>query len=182
MLDAARRIPPSDLTMRALGRELGVTHGALYRYFPDLKSVLATLAAQVAEAMTPPPDDLPWDAWLRQSARSIRQVIHEHPDLVDPATWSATAPAAHHMITVGMTVLRRTFSPSDALVALGAVSRFATGFASSEPPMRQPSTDPLPAELLEVLVGAEVVEDLDVIFERELDIVIAGIDATLPKL
>lgn len=182
MLDAARRLPPAGLTMRALGRELGVTHGAIYRYFPDLKAVLAALAAEVAEAMTPPSPDLSWDDWLKQCARALRQVIREHPDLLDPATWSASAPATYHMITVGLTVLKRTFDPSDALVALGVVSRFATCFAWTEPALKQVPPLPLSDELLAALTDVEPILDLDVLFERELEVVIAGIDATLAKL
>lgn len=168
--------------MRALGRELGVTHGALYRYFPDLKAVLAALGAEVTKAMTPPPTDLPWQDWLRQAARAQRRVMREHPEVADPATWSAVAPAAHHMLAVGMSVLGRTFAPPDALLALGAVSRIAYGFARSEPEIARRPVPPLSAELVAALKDANPILDVDVVFERELDIVIAGIEATLSKI
>lgn len=167
--------------MRALGRELGVTHGALYRYFPDLKSVLAALGAEIAEAIAPPPADLPWQEWLRQSAHALRRVMRAHPELIDPVTWSTSATAAQHMLSVGLSVLGRTFAPPDALLAIGAVTRFASGFAQMEPLFTSPDETPLSEELLEALGGAEPIVDLDVLFDRELDIIIAGIDATLAK-
>lgn len=184
VLEAARRLPRHRLTMRALGRELGVTHAALYRYFPDLQAVLAALGADMAESLTPPSDDLSWQDWLRETARLIRQVCLSHPEVGTPVTWPVVLPATTRLIGTGLTVLTRTFSTVDALTALSLVSRVAEGFARSELAARRP-TPPLSSELERTLVDAgleaAIDYDADAAFERELDIVVAGIDASLPK-
>jgi AcrR family transcriptional regulator len=170
--------------MRALGRELGVTHGALYRYFPDLNAVLVALGADLTETMARASDDLPWRDWLRETASGIRQVIRAHPEIGSPMTWPVAVPAAHRLIRDGLTVLTRTFAVPDALVALDVVGRFADGFARAEVAAER-ARPPLPPELqsllAELMLDSSQAYDFDAAFERELDIVLAGIEATLPK-
>ena len=186
VLAAARDLPRERLSMRALGKELGVTHGALYRYFPDLNAVLVALAADVAESMAPPSEDLPWDEWLRQTARSIRRVVREHPEIGTPATWPVAVPVMQRLITEALKVLTRTFGAADALLALSVVSRFADGFARSELAGNR-GTAPLSAELEAALRETGLLDepdaaiDAEAAFERELGIVLAGIDVTLQK-
>jgi AcrR family transcriptional regulator len=172
--------------MRALGRELGVTHGALYRYFPDLKSLLAALGADMAEALAPASRDLSWQDWLRETARAIRKVIRVYPDAGSPLMSPIVLPAAHRMIADGLTVLTRTFEGGDAMVALALVSRVADAFARSEL-AADDAEGPLSPELERILtevgvpIDVSAAADPDAAFERELDIVLAGLDVTLPK-
>ena len=187
VLAAAKRLPPDRLTMRALGRELGVTHGAIYRYYPDLKSVLAALGADLAEALRPPSEDLPWQEWLRETARTIRQIGRQHPEVGTPVTWPVVMPAAQRMIAEGVRVLGSTFAPADALTALGLVSRVADSYARSEVQSAERPRVPLDPELEALLADADLpsegnaAQQGDAAFERELDIVIAGLEVTLPK-
>lgn len=169
--------------MRAVARELGVTHGALYRYFPDLQSLLTALAADIASDLKPAPEHLPWQDWLRETARSIRQATLTHPEYGTSFTWPILVPEADSILAAGIRVLTRTFSPRDALVALSLTGQFADGFARAERQSVAPTALP---ELESVLAYAEVVDEIidvgpDETFEQSLSIVIAGIDATLPQ-
>lgn len=55
ILDAARRqladVGPSDLSLRAISRELGMASSALYRYFPSRDALLTALIVEAYDAL-----------------------------------------------------------------------------------------------------------------------------------
>lgn len=182
VLEAARRLSPKNLTMRALARELGVTHAALYRYFPDREAVFAALVADHLSDIEPPAGDLDWQEWLRRMARSIRTVSRELSPIADTTTWQQFAPAARNLVFVGLTVLRRTFPPAEAISALGAIARFSKSFGADESELRAAQEEPLPPELQALLPQGFRFRDMDDAFERELTAILTGIDVTFAKL
>jgi AcrR family transcriptional regulator len=173
--------------MRAIGRELGVTHAALYRYFPDLRAVQAALSADMAAAFSPISSDLPWQDWLRETARAVRSVSLAHPEVGSPWARPAAAPTAHRMLVDGLTVLTRTFAAQDAILAIGLVCQLAEGSARSEASVNPQEPAQVPPELAATLTGLGLDEtsfpqlDQSAVFERELDIVITGLEVSLTK-
>jgi AcrR family transcriptional regulator len=128
VLEAARHLPPKRLTMTAIAAELGVTAGALYRYFPDRSAVLEALATERQALLEPPDPGLGWREWLTEEIRRERALWTAHPELVDVAAMPAVVGPATAVVEVGLDVLTRDgFAPEAALHALTAVSVLAFG-------------------------------------------------------
>jgi AcrR family transcriptional regulator len=128
VLEAARQLPASGMTMTAIAAELGVTAGALYRYFPDRSSVLEALATERQALLEPPDPDLGWREWLAEEIQRECALWASHPELADVAAMPAVVGPATMVIEVGLEVLTRDgFSRDDALHALTAASVLAFG-------------------------------------------------------
>ena len=73
----------SELTIRALGHELGVDSSTLYRHFPNKESLLDAmldwLLAEVA-ALPDPPDATPRDCIVAMLS-NVRQAFFDHAHL-----------------------------------------------------------------------------------------------------
>lgn len=67
------------LTMRRLGRELGVDPMALYRHIRNKDDLLDGVLAVVVGQMDPAHAGLPWKAALRELAMNARGVMLRHP-------------------------------------------------------------------------------------------------------
>lgn len=91
ILTTARRLLVADglpgVTLRAIGREMGVTAPALYRYYPSLDSLIEALCATlyddastyITDALdAEPPDDAA--ARLYAASRAFRRWSTAHPD------------------------------------------------------------------------------------------------------
>jgi AcrR family transcriptional regulator len=90
ILDAARKLVQEEgikgLTMRALGRAVGVTAPTLYDYFPSKEAVLDALFIQGTQLLGRAFDDAiaatpPGQERLRAIAIAYRQFALDHPDL-----------------------------------------------------------------------------------------------------
>jgi AcrR family transcriptional regulator len=77
---------PSAISLRAIAREMGLTAAALYRYFPNLEALAASLCADLYDECTAhlerardacPPDDLPGQ--LYAVCREFRRWSIAHP-------------------------------------------------------------------------------------------------------
>lgn len=114
--------------MTAIAAKLGVTPGALYRYFPDRSGLLEALARERQALLEAPDPDLGWREWLAEEIQRERALWSAHPELADVAELAAVVGPATAVIEVGMVVLTRDgFSPEDALYALTAASALAFG-------------------------------------------------------
>ncbi|MGW7682618.1 TetR/AcrR family transcriptional regulator [Kribbella sp. NPDC054772] len=75
-----------NLTLRAIARRTGVSHGAPRRYFPTHNALLAAIAAtgltDLAARLTPYPDGSPEDQ-LVQAARRYLEFAAERPGMFD---------------------------------------------------------------------------------------------------
>jgi AcrR family transcriptional regulator len=183
VLDAARSLPPNEVTLAAVGGLLGVTSPALYRYFPDRTAILEALAAQAREQLTPPPADLPLDEWLRAAARMERDLWRVHADLYTSAEYRAASTPMVRMVIVGIEVMIEAgFSAADALVAVTIVSELAHAIGHAEVRSKQPP--PYPEELAErlrALLGDAMPRGLDQLLEDSLDITIEGLRTRLAR-
>ncbi len=121
-------MPAPRLTMTAIAEELGVSAGALYRYFPDRQSILEALAAEKQALLEPPDPSLGWREWLTEELNRERAMWASHPELVEVASMPAVIGPANEVFDVGQLVLQREgFSAEDALYALTAASALAFG-------------------------------------------------------
>lgn len=72
------------LTMRRLGRQLGVEAMSLYRYVNGREDLLEAMVDQVVSQLRRTEDSLEadtWQAYLQWLAHSVRQVATDHPHL-----------------------------------------------------------------------------------------------------
>jgi TetR/AcrR family transcriptional regulator, tetracycline repressor protein len=123
------------LTMRALGRELGVDPMAVYYHVPNKTALLDGLAEAVwSEMDLPESDGQPWQVELEHIARAIRDTLRRHPNALPVL---ATRP---NTSMPGLRVTDRTlgvllgagFPPAEALEFVNAAGEFLMGHALSE--------------------------------------------------
>jgi TetR/AcrR family transcriptional regulator, tetracycline repressor protein len=90
-LEIADREGLDALSMRRLGRELGVDATAAYRHFPGKKDLLACVVEAVLTAADVPTDpSAPWQQQFREVARAYRRALLAHSPAV--ARLAATMP------------------------------------------------------------------------------------------
>jgi TetR/AcrR family tetracycline transcriptional repressor len=66
------------LTMRSLGKAMGVSASAVYTYFPEREQLVAALADELYARMSPADPDLPPRARLEHESLTVRAVMREH--------------------------------------------------------------------------------------------------------
>jgi TetR/AcrR family transcriptional regulator, tetracycline repressor protein len=136
---AALRLVDRDgldgLTMRALGRELGVDPMAVYYHVPNKAAVLDGVVEAVwSEIDLPESSNQPWQSELEQIARAMRDTLRRHPNALPVL---ATRP---NTSVPGLRVTDRTlgvllaagFPPVEALEFVNAAGEFLMGHALSE--------------------------------------------------
>jgi AcrR family transcriptional regulator len=83
VVEAAAAIADRDglavVSMRTVGRELGVEAMSLYHHVANKDALLDSLAEWVFAQLEPPPVGAPWRAALSERARSQRAVLSKHP-------------------------------------------------------------------------------------------------------
>jgi len=182
VLDAARALPPQDVTLAAVGARLGVTSPALYRYFPDRAAILEALAAEARDELVPPPAELPWDEWLREAGRRERDLWRTHTDLYASADYRATNTPTVRMLLEGLRILVDAgFTAHDALAGITIMTELAHAFGHAE---ARPRASELSAESeaeLMALVGDSLPLSLDDLLDRAMGVVIDGLRTRLPR-
>ena len=129
-----------ELSMRRLGRRLGVEAMALYRYWPSREALLDGVVEAAMDELFADPDvqlgpEDGWQDYLRRLAHGVRRLALRHPQ-VFPLV--ATRPPAAPWIRPPLRSLRwvesfleallsREFSDEDALYAYRAFSSFLLG-------------------------------------------------------
>lgn len=68
-----------SLSMRKLGEQLGVKAMSLYNHVANKDEILDGIVETVVGEFALPPDDVPWRQALRETARSVRDVLLRHP-------------------------------------------------------------------------------------------------------
>jgi AcrR family transcriptional regulator len=87
IVEAAQQLLEAEglagLSMRALGRTLGVEAMALYHHLPSKDALLDAVAEAFAEAVVLPSHEVGWEEMLRAGARSFRQVASARPQAAE---------------------------------------------------------------------------------------------------
>lgn len=187
------------LTMRRLGRELGVEGMALYKHFPSKDALLDGMVSTLLAGMAiPPPDPDParWREGGQAVAWAFRRLAHEHPALFPlVVARPLVAPEVLQPLEATLAILRAGgFDPATALRIFRTVASFVAGFALDEvcgpPPLASGSTPsplaafagaqreafPHVAELAQLLSKP----DADADFAFGLDVIITGLEARHP--
>jgi AcrR family transcriptional regulator len=134
ILDAAVELADRDgleaVTMRRLGKRLGVEAMSLYKHVADKDAVLAGIADRVAEAFVVPSREADWRASLRASYLEAHRVLLRHPwaaGLLESTLQPGPARLAYLDAVVG--VLRKAgFDLPDVAHAFGALDSHLYGF------------------------------------------------------
>ena len=123
-----------SLTMRSLGRSLGVEAMSLYNHVANKEDLLdAMVDAVFSEMAVPEPTD-PWRAALTERSHSTRTVLRKHSwatPLLDSRTSPGPATLRHQDSTIGC--LRNSgFSIGATAHAMALVDAYVYGFAIQE--------------------------------------------------
>jgi TetR/AcrR family transcriptional regulator, tetracycline repressor protein len=124
------------LTMRALGRELGVDPMAAYHHVPDKAAILqGVVEAILAEIPLPAPDmAMSWPDGLRLIARSHRHALLAHPNALPVvSTQPPLTPASLRLIEAAAALLvRGGLTPMQALEAINGAAAIVIGSTQVE--------------------------------------------------
>jgi AcrR family transcriptional regulator len=126
-----------ELTMRALGAELGVEAMSIYKHVPSKGAVLdGVVELLLAELETERPSSTEWRAHLTDLARRFRAVSLAHPSafpLLRRRSLSAYVVGRAMAEAALETMIAGGFARDDAIAALRTVVRFTLGFALRDP-------------------------------------------------
>jgi AcrR family transcriptional regulator len=202
VLEAALRVVDAEgleaLTMRRLGRELGVEAMSVYRHVPNKQALLDGLVELIVlEIEVPTPVDGNWQDAARHVVRSYRRAAHAHPNVFPLVTTRPlNTPDALRRLDANFDILRGAgLDEHEAIVAFRTLASFTRGFALEEvtgraigaqaaaeverlDPRELPADEfPRLAELAPLLVD----RDGDAEFERGVDLILAGLEARLAE-
>jgi AcrR family transcriptional regulator len=201
VVDAALRIMDTEgldaVTMRRVGRELGVEAMSLYNHVRDKDDLMNGIREFVLSQFMDPGTEGPWEERARLAARTWRQVLRSHPNtliLMSESKGPGMTPGAIRPTEITLRLLLETgLSEDDAVKAFCAFGGFIIGFVMFEIGMSHPmgtSTPeaPTPEQLAAVLPADEfpcfmsslpylMQGDIDQRFEYGLDLLLTGLRA-----
>ena len=192
VLKAALKVVDAEgaqsLTMRRLGKALGVEAMSLYNHVRDKRALLAgVLDLAASEIELPEPDGGDWREWVRSWMRGGWALFRTHPNLFR-LLLADVPPGPRLMGKIDALFARLQaagFSPEEQLRAWEVLKAFLYGSVVQAP---LSATDASPAELRECCTNiARVLPaygccDRDRLFEEGLDVILAGIaDPSAPQ-
>jgi AcrR family transcriptional regulator len=138
VVDAAGRVADATgltgVSMRSVGRELGVEAMSLYHHVASKDALLDALADWVFARIHTPVVGRPWRAEMEARARSAREVLREHPwglGLIESRRDPGPATLRHHDRVIGC--LRADgFSVALAGHAFSVLDAYVYGFVLTE--------------------------------------------------
>lgn len=122
------------VTMRNVGRELGVEAMSLYHHIASKDALLDALTDWVFGQIDLPEEGVPWQEGLRQHATSARSILHTHPwalALVESRSSPGPAVMRRHDAVLGC-LRRGGFSIRLASRAHTVVNSYTYGFVLTE--------------------------------------------------
>jgi AcrR family transcriptional regulator len=101
VIEAAMQVMDDEgldaVSMRRVGRELGVEAMSLYHHVHDKEDLLLGIREHVLSEFVDPGKEGPWEIRARRAARSWRQVLRAHPNAIGlvsaPKRFAMTAAA-----------------------------------------------------------------------------------------
>ncbi len=198
IIDTALQIMDDEgldaVSMRRVGRELGVEAMSLYHHVRDKDDLLLGIRERVLSTFSDPGTEGDWEERAREAARSWRQILRTHPNmmvLISESKRFEMTPTSMRPTETALRLLREVGLPEDdAVKAFCALGGFIVGFvmfeigvANASGPLDAP---PTPEGLIAALPSDEfpcfmaslpylMQGDLDERFEYGLDLLIAGI-------
>ncbi len=124
----------ASLSMRRLGRTLGFEAMSLYNHVANKDDVLDGMIELVVEQFLLPSEERDWKECLRETARSIREVLRRHPwaaALIESRVTPSPARFRYSEALIG-TLRRAGFSLESAFRAQLTISSYVHGFAFQE--------------------------------------------------
>lgn len=138
VIDAAARVADRDglagVSMRTVGRELGVEAMSLYHHVANKDDLLDALADWAMARITLPPMTDPWRPAMQQRAESARAVFSAHPwalGLVESRRAPGPALLRHHNTVLGC-LRNGGFSVALAAHAFSVLDSYVYGFVLTE--------------------------------------------------
>ena len=202
IVDAALRLMDTEgleaVTMRRIGRELGVEAMSLYNHVCDKEDILNGVVEAVMAEFEFPAASKDWRETARRAARSWRTILKRHPNVITlmseqrkPArSLDALRPMDH---ALGI-LAARGLGPQETVRAFRAFGGFIQGFVLAEianmfggdphAAMHEDLAATIPADLLPNLAAhfpylADC--DFDREFEYGLDLMLRGLEAKLAE-
>jgi TetR/AcrR family tetracycline transcriptional repressor len=198
VIDTALRIMDEEgleaVSMRRVGRELGVEAMSLYHHVQDKEDLLLGIRERVLSEFLDPGTEGDWEVRARQAARSWRHILRAHPNimvLISESKRFAMTSTSMRPTETALCLLREVgLTEDDAVKGFCALGGFIVGFVMFEigvtrasGPENQP---PTPEALMEAFPADEfpcfmsslpylMQGDIDQRFEYGLDLLIAGI-------
>jgi AcrR family transcriptional regulator len=138
VVDAASRVADASglagVSMRSVGRELGVEAMSLYHHVASKDALLDGLADWIFARIATPRVGAPWRDQMESRARSAREVLADHPwglGLIESRRSPGPANLAHHDAVLGC--LRAAgFSVRLAAHAFSVLDAYVYGFVLTE--------------------------------------------------
>jgi AcrR family transcriptional regulator len=192
------RVGLDGLTVRALGRELGVAPMTLYTHFDSKRALLDLAFAHLLHRLFVPQGGTTWQAECEASCRRMRRVLLEHPHWIALLTRVSVPVSALDTYERLLGLMSKDgFRPEAALFAFSSIISHAIGSVLVERMMA--GTPPIPKQRLTIVKGmlanlprgsyarvAAVAPTFDrwsfeEVFDVGLHSLIAGLDSRAPR-
>jgi AcrR family transcriptional regulator len=138
IVDAAVRVADgggvTQVSMRNVGRELGVEAMSLYHHLAGKEALLDGIVDHVFESIALPAPSDPWRAAMGARTASARRVLSEHPwalGLLESRRTPGPALLRHHDAVLGC-LRHNGFSVTLAAHAFSAIDAYVYGFVLTE--------------------------------------------------
>lgn len=138
IVDAAAAVADESglagVSMRSVGKQLGVEAMSLYHHISGKEQLLDELSDWLFRRIDPPAPEAGWREGMRERARSARTVLSAHPwglTLVESRRAAGPAVLAHHDAVLG-SLRRGGFSVRAAAHAFSVIDAYVYGFVLTE--------------------------------------------------
>jgi AcrR family transcriptional regulator len=202
IFDTAIRLMDTEgleaITMRRIGRELGVEAMSLYNHIADKEDILNGVVEAVMAEYEFPPTSEDWRETARRAARSWRNLLKSHPNVItlmsEQRKPTHTIEALRPMDFALGVIASQGLGPEETVRAFRAFGGYIQGFVLAEianmfggdahAMMAQDAASTIPADLLPHLAAhLPFLEDCDFDgeFEYGLDLMLRGLEAKLAQ-
>ena len=168
------RVGLPDLTMRAIGTELGVQQSALYHHFANKQAMLGAVADEIlARAPRPStPDDAPWQARVQERCTQLHAAVTAYPDGADlvMSMWAFGMGGQTPFDELSLLLREAGISPAVAPTAARTLLHFVYGHAYDEQSHAQAARSG---------IASDARPESD--FDTGLDIILTGVESLVVR-
>ncbi|MEV4097561.1 TetR/AcrR family transcriptional regulator [Streptosporangium saharense] len=194
--DAALAVGFDNLTLSTVGKQLNISHSALYRHIADREDLVILAIDRVLQRTEWPDPTGEWRADLREEAWTVWRLLNAHPGLVQEFLRLTRYPPEimRRFAEIVQRLIDHGFTADDAFLAADTVYDLTVDVFSRGQqldrraggvPFRVSSAEGLPetvSPLLAPLIRTALTEPTEAWFRRKLALVLDGIALSLsPK-